>query len=184
MRDRIIYDKERAAELLAQKKIVAIFQGESEWGPRALGNRSILFDPRVPDAKNIINEVKKREWFRPFAGTILLEHVHDYFEMLTLKESPYMTFAVECKPKAKEVVPGIIHVDDTCRIQTVTREQNKNFYELIECFYNITGVPVLFNTSFNLAKESMVESLEDAISTMQRSKIDYLYLPNKEIVDF
>jgi len=183
MRNQIIYDKERAAELLAQKKIVAIFQGESEWGPRALGNRSILFDPRVPNAKDIINEVKRREWFRPFAGTILLEHVHDYFEMLTLTESPYMTYAIKCKPKAKEIIPGVIHVDDTCRIQTVTKEQNQHFYELIECFYRITGVPVLFNTSFNLAKETMVETLEDAISTMQRSKIDYLYLPNKEMVD-
>jgi carbamoyltransferase len=179
----IIYEKEVAAEMLTQQKIVAIFQGDSEWGPRALGNRSILFDPRNPDAKKIINEVKRREWFRPFAGTILLEHVHDYFEMLTLKESPYMTFAIQSKQKAKDTIPGVIHVDGTCRIQTVTKEQNKNFYELIECFYQKTGVPVLFNTSFNLGGETMVETLEDAISTIKRSKIDYLYLPNQEQVD-
>lgn len=179
MHNKIIFEKEVAAELLSQQKIVAIFQGESEWGPRALGNRSILFDPRVSNAKEIINQVKKREWFRPFAGTILLEHANDYFEMLTIKESPYMTFAIQSKPKAKELIPGIIHVDGTCRIQTVTREQNKNFYELIECFYQKTGVPVLFNTSFNLAKETMVETLEDAISTIERSTIDYLYLPEE-----
>lgn len=173
----IIRDTVEAAEHLANKKIVAIFQGESEWGPRALGNRSILFDPRVPNAKDIINIVKKREWFRPFAGSIMLEHVHDYFEMLTLKESPYMTFAIKCKPKAKRIIPGVIHVDNTCRIQTVTREQNKNFYELIEAFYTLTNVPVLFNTSFNLGGETMVQTLEDAIDTVNRSKIDYLFLP-------
>lgn len=173
----IIYDKELAAEFLNKQKIVAIFQGDSELGPRALGNRSILFDPRVKNAKEIINKVKKREWYRPFAGTIMLEHVHDYFNMLTLKESPYMTFAIKCKPIAKKKIPGVIHVDGTCRIQTVTKEQNKHFYELIECFYKKTGIPLLFNTSFNLGGETMVETLEHAVDTVKRSEIDYLYLP-------
>jgi carbamoyltransferase len=107
----------------------------------------------------------------------MLEHVHDYFEMLTIKESPYMTFAVKAKEKAIKEVPSIIHIDNTCRIQTVTREQNKHFYELIEEFYKRTGTPILFNTSFNLAGEPLVETLEDAISTVNRSGIDYLYLP-------
>jgi len=155
-------------------KIVAIFQGGSEWGPRALGNRSILFDPRNPDAKDIVNKVKKREWYRPFAGTILLEYVNDYFEMLTIKESPYMSYAIPAKQKAKDEVPGIIHVDGTCRIQTVTREQNKHYYDLIEEFYKQTGVPILFNTSFNLAGEPLVETLEDAMDTVKRSAIDLL----------
>ena len=158
-------------------KIVAIFQGGSEWGPRALGNRSILFDPRNPDAKDIVNKVKKREWYRPFAGTILLKHANDYFEMLTIKETPYMSYAIPAKQKAKDEVPGIIHVDGTCRIQTVTREQNKHFYDLIEEFYKQTGVPILFNTSFNLAGEPLVETLEDAKDTVNRSDIDLLYTP-------
>ena len=158
-------------------KIVAIFQGGSEWGPRALGNRSILFDPRNPDAKDIVNKVKKREWYRPFAGTILLEHANDYFDMVTIKETPYMSYAIPAKQKAKDEVPGIIHVDGTCRIQTVTREQNKHFYDLIEEFYKQTGVPILFNTSFNLAGEPLVETLEDAKDTVNRSDIDLLYTP-------
>jgi len=158
-------------------KIVAIFQGGSEWGPRALGNRSILFDPRNPDAKDIVNKVKKREWYRPFAGTILLEHANDYFDMVTIKETPYMSYAIPAKQKAKDEVPGIIHVDGTCRIQTVTRKQNKHFYDLIEEFYKQTGVPILFNTSFNLAGEPLVETLEDAKDTVNRSDIDLLYTP-------
>ena len=177
MQSKIIHSREKAVEYLIEQKVVAIFQGQSEWGPRALGNRSILFDPRNKDGKNIINGVKKREWYRPFAGTIMLEHVHDYFEMLSLKESPYMSFAVKAKRKAVKEVPSIIHVDGTCRIQTVTREQNKHFYELIEEFYNRTGTPILFNTSFNLAGEPLVETLSDAIDTVNRSEIDYLYVP-------
>jgi len=177
MQSKIIHSKERAAEYLVDQKVVALFQGQSEYGPRALGNRSILFDPRNPKGKDIINGIKKREWFRPFAGTIMLEYVHDYFEMLTLKESPYMSFAVQAKEKAIKEVPSIIHVDNTCRIQTVTREQNKHFYELIEEFYNKTGVPILFNTSFNLAGEPLVETLADAIDTVNRSEIDYIYVP-------
>jgi carbamoyltransferase len=181
MQNKIIHSKEKSVEYLIDQKVVALFQGQSEWGPRALGNRSILFDPRNPNGKEIINRIKKREWFRPFAGTIMLEHVHDYFEMLTLKESPYMSFAVQAKEKSIKEVPSIIHVDNTCRIQTVTREQNKHFYELIEEFYNRTGVPILFNTSFNLAGEPLVETLEDAIDTVNRSEIDYIYVPTKFI---
>lgn len=170
-------NKSDVVKNIIEGKIVAIFQGGSEWGPRALGNRSILFDPRNPDAKDIVNKVKKRECYRPFAGTILLEHANDYFEMLTIKETPYMSYAIPAKQKAKDEVPGIIHVDGTCRIQTVTREQNKHFYDLIEEFYKQTGVPILFNTSFNLAGEPLVETLEDAKDTVNRSDIDLLYTP-------
>jgi carbamoyltransferase len=170
-------NKIEAVQHIIDGKIVAIFQGQSEWGPRALGNRSILFDPRNPDAKDIVNKVKRREWYRPFAGTIMLEHAKDYFEMWPIKESPYMSYAIPAKQRAKELVPGIIHADGTCRIQTVTREQNKHFYELIEEFYKQTGIPVLFNTSFNLAGEPLVETLEDAENTVNRSDINYLYKP-------
>ena len=172
-----LMNKSDVVKNIIDGKIVAIFQGGSEWGPRALGNRSILFDPRNPDAKDIVNKVKKREWYRPFAGTILLEHANDYFEMVTIKETPYMSYAIPAKQKAKDEVPGIIHVDGTCRIQTVTKEQNKHFYDLIEEFYKQTGVPILFNTSFNLAGEPLVETLEDAKDTVNRSDIDLLYTP-------
>ena len=174
-----IQNKTEAVNKLIDGKIVAIFQNNSEWGPRALGNRSILFDPRNKDAKDIINKVKKREWYRPFAGTILLEYVNDYFEMLNIKESPWMSFAVEAKQKAIDEVPGIIHVDNTCRIQTITKEQNKNYYDLIEEFYKQTSVPILFNTSFNLAGEPLVETIEHARDTINRSDIDYLYTPEE-----
>ena len=169
-----IMNKSEVVKNIIDGKIVSLFQGDSEWGPRALGNRSILFDPRNPNAKDIVNKVKRREWYRPFAGTILLEYVNDYFEMLTIKESPYMSYAIPAKQKAKDEVPGIIHVDGTCRIQTVTREQNKHYYDLIEEFYKQTGVPILFNTSFNLAGEPLVETLEDAKDTVKRSDIDLL----------
>jgi carbamoyltransferase len=172
-----ITNKEEAIDLILQQEIVAIFQGHSEWGPRALGNRSLLFDPRNKDGKDIVNKVKNREWYRPFAGSCLLEHADDWFEMGVIKESPYMTYAIPVKEEKKKLIPSITHVDGTCRIQTVTKEQNKKFYELIEEFYKRTEVPILFNTSFNLAGEPLVETLDDAHSTIERSDLNYLYLP-------
>lgn len=166
-----------AVDILLEQKPLVIFQGKSEWGPRALGNRSILFDPRNKDAKNIVNDFKKREWWRPLAGTILLEYVHDWFGMATLKESPYMSFAVDAKQQAIEKIPSIVHVDNTCRIQTVTQEQNINYYNLIYEFYKKTGVPVLLNTSFNLAGFPIVETLEQAISVCAASEFKHLYTP-------
>jgi carbamoyltransferase len=166
--------------LIGEKQIVAIFQGQSEWGPRALGNRSIMFDPRHPEAKQIVNAVKKREDYRPFAGSVMLDHVHDYFEMRQLKESPWMSFAIQAKEKAYKDIPSLVHADGTCRIQTVTREQNKNYYELIEAFYKVTDVPIIFNTSFNLGGESLVETIYDAIDTCNRSEINFLYVPEDQ----
>lgn len=165
------------SNLLIAKNIVAIFQGRSEGGPRALGNRSILYDPRDLNAKDYVNRVKKREWFRPFAGTILLEYVHEWFDMAGLDESPFMSYAVEVLPNKKDLIPGIIHVDNTCRIQTVTEKQNYHYYNLIQSFYEKTSVPILFNTSFNLGGETLVETLDDAIDTLKRSEIEYLFLP-------
>jgi carbamoyltransferase len=164
-------------ELLRNKHIVAIFQGRSENGPRALGNRSILFDPTFADGKDFVNNVKHREYFRPFAGSILKEHVHDWFDLRGMDESPSMMYAVNCQPGVAEKVPSIIHVDGTCRIQTVTQDQNKHFYDLITEFYKVSGIPILFNTSFNLGGDPLVETLEDALSTLSRSEIEYLYLP-------
>jgi len=172
------------AKLLQEGKVVAIFQGRSEAGPRALGNRSILFNPSIKNGKDIINKVKRRESFRPFAGTILLEKVHEWFDMRGLKESPFMMFAVNCLEDKKDMIPSIVHVDGTCRIQTLSFEQNVCYYNLIKAFEDLTGIPILFNTSFNLAGDPLVETLEEAIHTINNSEIDCLYIPEKELLIF
>ena len=173
----ILKNKKEVVDILCQQKIVAMFQRHSEYGPRALGNRSLLFDARNPKAKDLVNLIKKREWYRPFAGTIMLEHVTDYFHMYNLKESPYMTFAIEAKEKAIKEVPGIIHVDNTCRIQTVTEHQNKHFYNLLKEFYIKTNIPILLNTSFNLAGFPIVETLQQAKYVCSVSEFKHLYIP-------
>jgi carbamoyltransferase len=166
-------------KLLRAKNIVAMFQGRSENGPRALGNRSILFDPTFVDGKDFVNNVKKREYFRPFAGTVLQEDVHEWFDLRGMNDSPFMMYAVNCQPGVADKIPSIIHVDGTCRIQTVTEKQNKHYYDLIKEFKQETGIPVLFNTSFNLGGEPLVETLDDAVRTLENSKIEYLYLPEQ-----
>jgi len=170
-------DYARVIEIMRNKNIVAMFQGRSENGPRALGNRSLLFDPTFKDGKDFVNLIKKREYFRPFAATVMQDYVHDWFDLRGMDESPHMMYAVNSKEGVGEKVPSVIHVDNTCRIQTVTEEQNKHFYSLIKMFYEQTGVPMLFNTSFNLGGDPLVETLEDAIDTLQRSGIEYLFLP-------
>lgn len=172
-------DCNKVAELLSERKIVALFQGRSEAGPRALGNRSILYDPRDPNGKDHVNTVKGREWFRPFAGSMLAEKFEEWFETAGLKDAPFMMHAIDFKLDKQGEVPAITHVDFTCRIQTVTEEQNYHYYNLIKAFENLTGVPIVFNTSFNLAGEPLVETIHDALRTMRESKIDYLYLPEK-----
>ena len=168
---------EDIVDLLTSKNIVALYQGRSENGPRALGNRSILFDPRFKDGKDFVNQVKHREYFRPFAGTILQEYAHEWFDLRGMTDSPYMMYAVNCQPDVEEKIPSIIHVDGTCRIQTVTQEQNYHYYKLIKTFYDKTECPIIFNTSFNLGGDPLVETLDDAIDTLVRSDIEYLYLP-------
>jgi len=168
---------EDIVELLTSKNIVTIFQGKSENGPRALGNRSVLFDPTFEDGKDFVNEVKRREYFRPFAGSILEEDVHEWFDLRGMKNSPHMMYAVNCQPGIEEKIPSIIHIDGTCRIQTVTKEQNPHYYDLIKAFKDKTGVPIVFNTSFNLGGDPLVETLQDAIWTLKNSDIEYLYLP-------
>ncbi|MBR19760.1 MAG: hypothetical protein CMA64_06395 [Euryarchaeota archaeon] len=164
-------------DLIKDRNIVTIFQGQSENGPRALGNRSILYDPTDPDGKDHVNKVKRREYFRPFAGTILLEHAHEWFDMRGMEQSPHMMYAMNCQEGVEEKIPSIIHVDGTCRIQTVTKEQNENYYNLIKEFYDQTGVPIVFNTSFNLGGEPLVETLDDAVRTLYNSEMEYCYLP-------
>ena len=168
---------EDIVELLTNRNIVTVFQGRSENGPRALGNRSILYDPTDPNGKDFVNEVKHREYFRPFAGSILEEDVHEWFDLRGMESSPTMMYAVNCQPGIEEKIPAIIHVDGTCRIQTVNREQNPHYYDIIKAFKEKTGCPIIFNTSFNLGGEPLVETLEDALWTLQQSRIEYLYLP-------
>jgi carbamoyltransferase len=165
------------AKLIADGNIVTLFQGRSEGGPRALGNRSILFDPTVENGKDIVNEVKKREWFRPFAGSCLAEQANEWFDLAGRKESPYMMYAVDVLKDKQDKIPAITHVDGTCRVQTVTQEQNPHYYELISEFNKIKNVPVLFNTSFNLAGDPLVETVAEALDTLARSEIEYLWLP-------
>ena len=175
---KVSYDD--VVNLLLQKNVVALFQGRSEAGQRALGNRSLLFDPRVSNGKDIVNQIKRRENFRPFAGTILQEEAHKWFNMLSLKESSYMQYAMDAYQNAIDQVPAIIHADNTCRIQTIAQEQNQHFYNLISCFFEKTGVPMLMNTSFNLGGEPLVETFDHAIHTLKNSMIEYLYLPEIE----
>jgi len=169
--------KEDIVNLLSERNIVSIFQGRSENGPRALGNRSFLYDPTDPDGKDHVNKVKRREYFRPFAGTILEEDVHEWFNLRGMKSSPTMMYAVNCQPGIEEKIPAIIHVDGTCRIQTVNEKQNPHYYNLIKAFKEKTGIPMVFNTSFNLGGDPLVETLDDAIRTLAKSDVEYLYLP-------
>lgn len=170
------------AQLLADKKIVALFQGKSESGPRALGNRSMLYTPTDPNGKDFVNGVKGREYFRPLAASMLLEYANEWFDMIGIDESPYMTFSFTCREDKKHIIPCVIHVDGSCRIQTVTQEQNLHYYNLIKAFNDITGVPMLLNTSLNLGGEPLVETIDDAFKTFANSKIDFLYLPELQLI--
>jgi len=162
------------AQAIADGKIVGWFQGKSESGNRALGNRSILADVRNPYIKDIINStIKMREDFRPFAPAVLEEHYKQYFD--TNLPSPYMSRICKVKPEMKDVIPGVTHVDGTARIQTVNKNDNSKFYELIREFGEITGVPMLLNTSFN-CQEPIVESPEHALKTFKKTALDILVI--------
>lgn len=164
------------AQELANSLIIGWFQGRMEFGPRALGNRSILADPRQSYMKNKVNAmIKFRESFRPFAPAVLAEHANDIFECDV--ESPYMstTFKLKCN---QQEYPAITHVDNTSRIQTVSSLQNEKFYELLNAFYELTGCPLLLNTSFNVMGEPIVCSPSDAIRTFTESGIDILVINN------
>ena len=165
------FDYEYVAQAIADGAIVGWFQGKSESGNRALGNRSILADPRNPNIKDIINRtIKLREDFRPFAPAVLEEHYQEYFD--TRLPSPYMSRI--CKVKTDKV-PGITHIDNTARIQTVNKEFNLRFYKIINEFYKITGIPMLLNTSFN-CREPIVETPEHAIRTFDNTALDLLVI--------
>ena len=166
---------EAAAELLAGNRIVARFHGRSEMGPRALGNRSILMSPLKAENKDILNrDVKHREAFRPFAPSILEEFSQDYFEID--RPSPYMLLVPGVVKEKRQTIPAVTHVDGTGRLQTVSKGSNPHFYSVIEAFHKKTGVPVLLNTSFNVANEPIVETPEDAIRCFLSTGIDALLI--------
>ena len=167
-------------DLLVKNNIVCIFQGRTEAGPRALGNRSVLYDPRDSGALRKVNAAKNRQWWRPFAASVLEEYAADWFEMLTLKSSPYMMYAIPVKEDKKELIPGVVHVDGTCRIQTVTEEQNYHYYHLIKTFYEETGIPMLFNTSLNLGGQVICHTIYDTYDMLHRSSIEYVYQPEEQ----
>jgi carbamoyltransferase len=165
---------QRASKDIADGAVVGWFQGRMEFGPRALGNRSILVDPRRSEMKDILNQrIKKREPFRPFAPSILLEQVGDYFEQT--HPSPAMLMVYQIKAERRSEIPAVAHVDGSGRLQTVTRAANPRYYQLIEEFYKLTGVPVVLNTSFN-ENEPIVCTPRDAIDCFLKTRMDVLYL--------
>ncbi len=161
------------ASLLKDGKIVGWFQGGSEFGPRALGNRSIICRPYPAKMKDYLNKkVKFREYFRPFAPAILKEKYKEYFHLN--QESPHMLIACKANKKKSNIIPAVVHVDGTCRVQTVSKETNLKFYNLIKEFNKLTSVPVVLNTSFNIKGQPMVNTPSQAIDTFTGTKIDIL----------
>jgi carbamoyltransferase len=169
----------RAARDIADGLVVGWFQGRMEFGPRALGNRSILVDPRRADMKEILNQrIKKREPFRPFAPSILIERVGDYFEQT--HPAPTMLMVYQIKTECRAAIPAVTHVDGSGRLQTVSREMNPRYYQLIEDFCQLTGVPIVLNTSFN-ENEPIVCTPRDAIECFMKTRMDVLYIGNYAI---
>ncbi|MFT4059869.1 MAG: carbamoyltransferase [Legionella sp.] len=185
------------SELLTQGHVIGWFQGRMEFGPRSLGSRSIIGDPRDPKMQSRMNlKIKNRESFRPFAPAILAEHASDWFEVG--RESPYMLFVhsikgnhriheteadqnkqgIEKLQVVRSTIPAITHVDFSARVQTVHQETNPLFHQLIQSFYELTGCPVLVNTSFNVRGEPIVESVKDAYTCFMRTEMDYLIIGN------
>ncbi|MDZ8264153.1 carbamoyltransferase [Nostoc sp. ChiQUE01b] len=166
---------EQTAKLLANGSVVGWVQGRSEFGPRALGNRSIIADPRPEENKSRINKmIKKREGYRPFAPSVLEEDVHDFFEVPdNQKQLPFMIFVVNVLEEKRNLLGAVTHVDGTARIQTVSRKTNERYWNLIDSFKKLTGVPILLNTSFNNNAEPIVDSVEDAIVCFLTTGLDY-----------
>lgn len=166
-----------AARMIYEGKIVCCFQNSSEFGPRALGNRSILANPALPtSAKEKLDSIKSRESFRPYAPSVLEECADEFFIMRGLKTSPFMLFGVEVKEEKKDSIKGVCHIDGTSRIQTVNVKQNPTYYRLIKRYAEISGIPMLLNTSFNRAGEPLVETLEDAVRCFMATEADALMI--------
>jgi len=172
----------RAAKDLVDGKIIGWFQGKMEFGQRALGNRSILLDPRRKDGKDVVNAaIKFREAFRPFAPAILAEKAHEWFECPPSARVPFMERVFMFRPEKRELVPAVVHADGSGRLQTVDKDSSPRYHALIEAFEKATGVPIVLNTSFNLNGEAIVCSPEDAIRTFYTCALEVLYLGNVRI---
>jgi carbamoyltransferase len=165
---------EEAAEILADNKVIGWFQGRSEFGPRALGARSILASPIQASMQEKLNEIKDREDFRPVAPVVLEEEVDSWF--VNGGVSPFMLFVYDVQPEKAGSIPAVRHVDGTARIQTINRAQNAPYYDLLKAFYKKTGVPVLVNTSFNTRGEPIVNSPRDAVECFWTSPLDALVI--------
>jgi carbamoyltransferase len=163
---------DRTASFLAEQNVVGLYQGRMEWGPRALGNRSILADPRDGEMQDIVNrKIKFREGFRPFAPSVLADYATEYFD--TTRESPYMLFVCDVHKEKHDEIPAVTHVNGTARIQTVKREDNSVYYDLIDAFRAETDVPVVLNTSLNRRGEPIVNTPEDAVDAFVGTDMDY-----------
>ena len=163
---------DEVAEQIAAGNVIGWFQGRMEWGPRALGNRSIVAHPGLPNMKDVLNaRIKHREWFRPFAPSILADYQHEYFEHD--HPSPFMLHVYKIRAEKRKALCAVNHVDDTGRLQTVTREENPTYYDLISAFHRKTGIPVVLNTSFN-ENEPIVCTPEEAIDCFKRTRMDVL----------
>jgi len=163
---------DEVAEQIAAGNVIGWFQGRMEWGPRALGNRSIVAHPGLPNMKDVLNaRIKHREWFRPFAPSIMADYQHEYFEHD--HPSPFMLHVYKIRPEKRKELCAVNHVDDTGRLQTVAREENPMYYDLISAFHRKTGIPVILNTSFN-ENEPIVCTPEEAIDCFQRTRMDVL----------
>lgn len=171
--------KKEVAKLVAGSNVVGWFQGRMEVGPRALGNRTLLADPRNPKIRDILNmKVKHREYFRPFAPSVLVDKADEWFRIPKKSiSSDFMLFAYDVHKEKQGVIPAVIHVDGTSRIQTVREETNPQYYKLIQEFEALTGVPIVLNTSFN-DREPIVCSPQDAVNTFLKTRIDYLAIGN------
>jgi len=166
----------KTAGFIADKRVVGWFQGKMEWGPRALGNRSILADPRDKEMQDIVNQkIKFRESFRPFAPTVLFDKTFEYFELDC--QSPYMLLVTKVREN-KRVIPAVTHIDGSSRVQTITREDNPLYYDLIKEFFNLTEIPILINTSFNVRGEPIVCTPEDSYTCFMRTRMDNLVIGN------
>jgi carbamoyltransferase len=171
---------------LQEGKVIGWSQGRFEWGPRALGNRSILADARRADMKDIVNtKIKFREPFRPFAPSVLADRTEEFFALPNAEEhfpARFMLYVVDVKEDKREIIPAITHVDGTGRLQTVRKETNPRYYRLIDTFGQATGVPIILNTSFNLRGEPIVNTPKEAFHTFSESGMDVLVL-NQYVIE-
>lgn len=172
------YSVERLVDLLKNGKIIGILDGNSEVGPRALGNRSIICDPSFPEMKDILNKkVKFREWYRPFAPVCRLEDKDIYF--IESCESKYMSYAPKVKPEFEKQLSAVVHVDNTTRLQTITKEQHSIFYDILSELSKRNHIPVILNTSFNILGSPILSTIEDAFHVLDNTQLDYVLVNNK-----